>query len=328
MQISVRRIHGSTVYAPPMRLPTASVLVALAIGLLPGQALADDEPIAKQRINYDSTTGIRLNPLGLETLYTLGYRYRLHASTARALRENDIGVVLNPTINPAVARMGGFLELRPLTMLNLQAGVYHTEYFGAFKALQTFERASEDFSDTKLAENSDAGLNHPRSGLEVTLRALALAKVGPIVLRGDLMFAYSQISEGELYYNPRMDVLAPTHGWFLHSDIDLLYLTDFGLAAGARASTTAAFYDDEILGDPAGEENTPMLRLGPMVAYTFYDKPERRFNKPTLIGIAGWWLLHRYRTGLDVNQAIPCATIAFRFEGDLLSPPPKPAPKP
>lgn len=314
-----------------MRIPTASVLAALAIGLLPGHALADDEqPIAKQRINYDSTTGIRLNPLGLETLYTLGYRYRLHASTSRALRENDIGVVLNPTINPAVARMGGYLELRPLTMLNLQAGLYHTEYFGAFRALQTFDEASEEFSDTQLEENSDAKLNHPKSGLEVTVRALGLAKVGPIVLRTDLMFAYSLLSEGELYYNPRMDVLAPTHGWFMHNDTDLLYLTDFGLAAGARASTTFAFYDDELVGGPKGEENVPMLRLGPMVAYTFYDKPERRFNKPTLIGIAGWWLLHRYRTGADVSQAIPCATIAFRFEGDLLQPDstPKAAPTP
>ncbi|MFO0613514.1 MAG: hypothetical protein U0414_13035 [Polyangiaceae bacterium] len=294
-------------------------LIALLLLGNPARALAEEEPIPLQRVNYDSTTGIRLNPLGLETLYTLGYRYRMHASTGRALRENDIGVVLNPTLNPAVARMGGFLEFRPLTMLTLQAGLYHTEYFGAFKALQTFDRASDEFSDTRLAENADKGLNHPRSGLEATLRAQAVAKVGPIVLRSDLMFVYSHFSAGKLYYNPRLDVLAPIDGWFLQNDTDLLYLTDFGLAAGARASTTHAFYGEDVLGGAASEDDVPMFRLGPLVAYTFYDKPERRFNKPTLIGIAGWWLAHRYRTGLDVNQAIPCVTLAFRFEGDLFA---------
>lgn len=302
-------------------LPNSRAIVVAAAALLASRAArAEDLPIPKQRINYESTTGVRLNPLGLETQYTLGYRYRMHASTGRALRDNDIGVVLNPTINPAVARIGGFLELRPLTMLNLQAGLYHTEYFGAFKALQTFDRASEEFSDTKLSENADLGKHHPTAGLEATLRAMAVAKVGPIVLRSDLLFTYTHLPSGELYYNPRMDVLAPTEGWFLQNDSDLLYLTEFGLAAGARATTTHAFYGDEILGDEAKSDlNVPMFRLGPMVAYTFYDKPERRFNKPTLIGIAGWWLAHRYRTGADVNQGIPCVTLAFRFEGDLFS---------
>lgn len=298
-------------------LPILASAMALGLSL---DARAEEVPIPQQRINYESTTGIRLNPLGLESQYTLGYRYRLHESTARALRENDVGVVLNPTLNPAVARMGGFLEFRPLTMLNLQAGLYHTEYFGAFKALQTFNRASEEFSDTELAKNADKERHHPRAGLEATLRAMALAKVGPIVLRADVLFTYTHLPIGELYYNPRLDVLAQTEGWFLHNDVDLLYLTDFGLVAGVRASTTHAFYDDEILGNAKlAEANVPMFRLGPMVAYTFYDKPERRFNKPTLIGIAGWWLAHRYRTGEDVSQAIPCVTLAFRFEGDLFA---------
>ena len=121
--------------------------------------------------------------------------------------------------------------------------------------------------------------------------------------------------ERPLYYHIRFDVLAQDKSWFVHNDTDLIYLSDFGLAAGARLSLSHSFIDEANLGD--AEDRETLLRLGPLAAYTFFDEPGASFNKPTLLAIAGWWLLHPFRTGEDVSQAVPYIALGFRFEGDL-----------
>ncbi|NUP11398.1 MAG: hypothetical protein HOW73_35580 [Polyangiaceae bacterium] len=276
--------------------------------------------IPVHRIQYDATLGVRVNPLGLELQSNLAYRHRLYASDSRALRDNYFGVALSPTLNPSVFRIGGHIEFRPLTMLNLQAGVHHVGYIGSFDNLQSYPVASADFSDTARDEGDKKGKSYPTHGFEAFGRAIALAKVGPIVIRDDLLFTFSKLElmPGDtVYYNPRFDVLAPNEGWFLHNDSDVVYMSDFGLLAGARASVTHAFYDDKIMGTSASEDNVPMFRLGPILAYTIFDTPGAAFNKPTFIASAQWWLQHRFRTGEDVHQGIPYAIVAFRFEGDL-----------
>ena len=70
-------------------------------------------------------------------------------------------------------------------------------------------------------------------------------------------------------------------------------------------------------------------RLGLFAAYTFHDRGPSRFNKPTLIVIASWYLDHRYRTGQPdalpaggvaddyVSRAFPYVVVGFAFESDL-----------
>lgn len=306
-------------------LRTLGALITGAIMLQSADAFADPPPplprIPEQRINYDATVGGRLNPLGFEVGTNLAYRHRLFdGGSSLILRDNDFGVGLSPTISPSIVRLGGFVEFRPLTVLTLQAHVHEVGYLGSFDNLQRFKRASDDFSDTAREAGGDAGKAHPEGGLEVQARALALAKAGPIVIRDDLMFTYENLGlsdDAPLFYHPRFDVLAEDKSWFIHNDTDVAYLTDFGLIAAARLSLDHAFYSDENVGGDAGEDAATMLRLGPLVGYTFFDHPGEAFNKPTLIAIAQWWLMHRFRTGEDSSQAYPYIALAFRVEGDL-----------
>ncbi|MFO0550778.1 MAG: hypothetical protein U0271_20460 [Polyangiaceae bacterium] len=301
--------------------PLALVLAGLATLTSTIPVFADPPPpprIPEQRISYDFLAGLRLNPLGLEFQYNLAYRHRLYASDSTALRDNYFGVVLAPTVNPTMSRMGGAIELRPLSMLALSGGIHHVGNLGVFDNLVAFPDAGGDWSDTGRDRLDKAGQTHPANGFEVFARAAAIAKIGPIVIRDDLLFTYSDIglpNDGvnRVYYHPRFDMLVPDKGWFMHNDSDLLYLSDFGLIAGARSSLTNSFFDESTRGD--GDDL--ILRVGPLVAYTFFDHPGASWNKPTLIGIAQWWVLHPWRTGEDVHQGIPYATLAFRFEGDL-----------
>ena len=58
--------------------------------------------------------------------------------------------------------------------------------------------------------------------------------------------------------------------------------------------------------------------IGPLLAYTFKDRPKKRFMRPTLYLLAQWWVKHRYRTGQEINQGLPLIVLGFSFNGELL----------
>lgn len=262
------RAHGRS--APRARSLAPAGLLGLLLGLTwSGVAAADPLPrIPEQRINYEAIAGGRLNPLGLELGTMLAYRHRLFdGGDSLALRDNDFGVGLSPTVSPSISRMGAFVELRPLTVLTLQAHVHHVGYLGSFDNLETFAKASDDFSDTKREARGDAGEAHPEDGMEVMGRALAVVKLGPVAIRDDLLFTWENLGLPEatpLFYHPRFDLLVEDGGVFVHNDSDVAWVSDFGLIAGVRNSLDHAFYSDAVVGGDAGEEAATQDRLGPM----------------------------------------------------------------
>ncbi|MCA9690624.1 MAG: hypothetical protein KC636_13525, partial [Myxococcales bacterium] len=147
-------------------------------------------------------------------------------------------------------------------------------------------------------------------------KALLQAKVKAIAVRSTVTGVYVNVRtrDGDpYYYDIQWDALVQARGgWILANESDLLYVSKIGLTAGARYNLTMPLYTT---GDD--NPNGPTQRLGFLLAHTFYDRPEKRFNKPTLIVLAQWWLQHRYRTGQDIHQAVPWVVLGFRFEGDL-----------
>jgi hypothetical protein len=276
-------------------------------------------PPPQHRIVYENLIGVRVNPLGLENRYLLAWRERLYRSGSAALRENHVGVAVSNIQSPAFYRHGVVVEARPLTLLTLTAGVHRIGYYGSFQFLQGYPDAQVDFSDSAMRKGAEEGRNRPARGVEVELRGQLLGKVGPIVLRSDTSFYYTDVEllPGErTYYTPRYDLLMPNRGFALTSDNDALYFSDSGFVAGVRASVGHAFYDAAMLRG-LEDANGPTVRVGPLLAYTFFDTPGAVYNKPTLFLNAGFWLQHRFRTGLDVSQAMPLVAAGFRFEGDL-----------
>ena len=66
------------------------------------------------------------------------------------------------------------------------------------------------------------------------------------------------------------------------------------------------------------ENDNGHQRLGPLAAYTFFDKSYSRFSKPSLVLIVNWYVDHRWRTGADTNAGIPYMVLAFAFTSDLI----------
>jgi hypothetical protein len=288
---------------------------------------------ARHRLVYSNLLVMRVNPLGLEERFVLGYQLRLYKRTGKLFRDAYLGVAFSPTVSPSITRLGGQLDLAPLSILRVRAGYYLSSWYGSpkFKA-HPFASPYDDYSPDTLRERAAAKQSVTTFGGQAELGALLQLKFGPVAVRNELIAYHNNIrmpsdADGkpyDVFYDLRHDVLVPARGWWLTNDSDLLFVTKFGLAAGVRNSLVHVFYPAAAFepgDDASGNPNTPMDRLGPIFSYTVYDRPERRFNKPTLFLAAQWWLQHRYRaqgTAGPVNQAIPLVLLGFAFSGELV----------
>jgi len=291
----------------------------------PSRPERDLPPPAKHRLYYANLLAARYNALGLFEEFRLSYRYRMLDSDHILLRDTFAGIGIVPSLSPAFMRIGMFAELQPITMLTLTAQYEAIRYFGAFRVMQSFPDATGEASDTDLSRLRDEKRTYVTTGQQFTLAALLQGKVANFVFRFNTRFTYTDMTlrEGDsVYYDIIFDYLAPGRGWAVNNDSDLLYTMPIGKNRGAftfglRYSVGHAFYDGAQLPVGVDNPNTPIQRLGPFLAYTFFSKWGERFNNPTVVLLSQWWLSHRYRTGRDVSQAVPMIGIAFTFNGDL-----------
>lgn len=297
-----------------------------------GQLLKDGPP-PEDRLVYSSLTALRYNAIGLAEAARVTYRKRLYLSQELALRDNYVGGGLSTVLSPAYAKLGAIVEAQPLTILRLWAQLEIAGYYSTFSMIQSAPDVRADFSDTKLRALAelpagDPGKNYATAGTHGTLGADAQVKLGPVAVRNFTRLTTARLALRGVdvaYYDQQDDVLAPNGGVVLHNDTDLLWVSDFGLTAGARFNVAHPFYEprhyvasDEPFSVIEPNLNGPMTRVGPVVAYTFFSEDGARFNNPTVLVIANWWLSHRWRTGADVSPVIPYLAVGFAFNGDLL----------
>lgn len=315
---------------------------ANALGGRPGDITGDGRLALPPRhsLVYSNLLAARINPLGLEQRLWIGYRFRLYNKEGALWAPANISLYFAPLVSPALVVARAMVEIMPLAILRLRAGYGFVQFFGNFQFLQSYESPYDDFSDGQLRAEAEAGNNYPGRGGLGTLEALLQAKVWRIAIRNDLKFQrYDfELRDGDdLGYNIRIDALVANNGWSLTNDSDILYLHPLRgggqITAGARGTLVHAFYPERVY--EAGEDssvnpNGPMYRLGPILAWTIYDRPGTRFNKPSIFVISQWHLAHRWRTGLvevdrpgmgpatrGSSQAIPTFSIGFAFNGEL-----------
>lgn len=287
-----------------------------------------DDPPPANRLYLQSITALRLNPLGLLELITLSYRSRIMRSSKPLFQDNFAGAGLAIEATPAFFRAGPMIEIQPLSILRLWATYQVLGYFGSFNLMQSFASPNAEYSDSRIKELGDLptkedGGNYATTGTQFTAGANFQIKFGPVAARSQFRLVRSDydLRDGDrVFYDQFYDVLVPNEGWYLTNDVDLLYVTDFGLAAGARYTATHAFYDERHFqpGEVDLDLNPTLHRVGPFLAYTLSKDPAGTFfNNPTILLIANWWLSHRYRTGEDVSVGLPYIVLGFMFTGDL-----------
>ena len=299
----------------------------------------DAPPPSGWRFMFSDLTITRINPLGLETRGRLGLQKRLYYSDQKLTKTNFGFVGVYPKLNPVSAQLGAGGELQPMSMLNVRALAEVQQYFGTLGFLQSFPTADANYSDHALKALRDDPVRAPQSAtmFHASIQPMLMAKVGPIALRALLLVDYWNFdvrAGDQVAYEPTFDTALPDRGWTVSTDTDLLYTGKRGLAIGLRHSTVTPLYRAEHFTDDAAYQAydgaNAHQRLGLFSAYTFHDRGPSRFNKPTLIVIASWYLSSRFRTGQPdaiptgftaddyVNRAIPYFLIGFAFESDFM----------
>ncbi len=290
------------------------IRAALLVALLASVAEANEPgPIPEHRLHYRNFTVLRINPLGLQNQFAISYQYRLYDSDSRLFRTGFFRAGLEPIITPGLARLGVAVEIEPIAVLRLGAKWEFLQYYGTFDHMNSYPDTDSDYSDTAIEHGGEAGTNYAGSGINTTLHAELRAKVWNIVVRSKLLAIHNvmDLTPGhKTWYDPYYDVLQRNHGWALINDADLLlFLLDDKLIVGVRHNVSYAMHPGDAV--PATQ------RVGPLVAYRFFDDPGAAWNRPTAVLLANWYLKHPYRTGQDVDPAIPYVAIGLAMFGDV-----------
>lgn len=314
------------------------VLAVVVLGALDAHAqLLSNRGPPPFRLVHKNALAVRVNPLGLLYDGRFMARLRLYESDSVALRDNFVSLGVALGASPAFARAGVYAEVQPLTVFSVFAIYEVVAYFGSLNLLQSFPGAKSDFSDTAIRNLGAFPLDDPRRGYPaagsmLTLGANLSLKFGPIVVRDTVKFLrpdFNLRAGDTALYDQFYDLLLPDERFSVVNDADVLFQTNFGLVVGVRYHFSIPFYGPENLAaDGPGTGDNSSHRLGPLVAYRFFDTDGRAFNQPTLALIVNWYLKHPTRAGQDVHQAIPYVGIAFTIVGDLLPLPPAPTEAP
>ena len=297
------------------------VLILALLTTAPSQA-AETKSVPRHSVVYDNLLALRYNPLGLEDRLRVAYQLRLYDSDSILWKSAYVGVALTPTFNPALTRLGGRFEIMPIAILKLHAGAYFVAWHGTFEYFRSFPSALSDTSDEALDAGEDAGLNYATTGYQVELGGQFQIKFGPIAIRDTFDFYRSSndLHNGDrAFYDPRLDLMIGNDGWHLENDLDVVWISNFGLVAGVRTHLSHAWYDESDFapGESSTNPNSPYWTSGLLAAYVFDVDWGSAFQKPTVIFLANWYLKHRYRTGQETTQALPYLGLAFRINGDL-----------
>lgn len=281
---------------------------------------SDSDPLAGQW-RYRNLLGFTLNVIGLENRLEVGYRKPLFEESSMLLQGNNVGVYVLPYVSPASATIGAALEFKPLAVFQLRLEYRHVWYFGNFNFVQSFANPAAEHSDTRRRQRGEQQLHYSTSGQHFVVVPQLQAAVGPVAVRNTLRMEYLEYNlrdDDPVFFETRFDMLAPGDGWALINHLDVLYLTDFGLAAGLRYSLTHVSYANNPFAETREPLNSPTHRVGPLVAYQLFNRDGKHWlNKPTIIAMTNWWIRHRYRTGADVSQMWPFFSVALSFQGDL-----------
>jgi hypothetical protein len=289
----------------------------------------------KRRLVLQNLFVARLNPAGVEDQIRFGYQQRLSDKTSLLFRDTFLFLGVGPRINPAFVKLGPAIEIQPLSVFNLRVALEYVGWFSTFGYLQSFASPLDQYFERSLKQAQDAHLNYATNGLHLTIEPLVQAKLGPIAIRNKLSieYWYMSVRSGDtVFYDATLDTLVPANGWVLANDLDVLYINaKYRFVAGVRYSVVKPLYakSDFRPGEDQGLDDNEHHRIGPLLAYTFFDRPGfTRFNKPTVLLIANWYLDHRYRTGREDiavvpsvfarGGGIPYIVIGFAFQSDLL----------
>jgi hypothetical protein len=231
------------------RLAVALALTG-AVVLVPVEARSQDQggadlqahagPVRQDR----GQLGASVNNLGLQNTLERSWTWPLWASRNPLLADAHVSTGIVSVVTPALARVGGWLEVSPLSVLDVRVGAEPMAYFGTFNALKSLQSYDDPFDSKTLKAMRDRKSGY---GSRLYVEPVIKAKAGAFVAQIDTTIERWQTNApGPFFYEPTRDTLLRASGDTLLTATSLaMYQREMGddgtLSAGVLHSVTEVF---------------------------------------------------------------------------------------
>lgn len=233
------------------------------------------------------TFGGSLNVIGVQNNVELSWRWGLSRSENPLLKDAHFSVGFTDSFSPAYNRVAAWIELSPLSILDLRAGIEPALYFGTFSALQDFGSYDDLYDeDTRRATNGRAKAGF---GGRVYLAPTFKFRLGRVILASTAEFEWWKAgSDGPYFYESTRDLLLKADGdSMMQTSSVLLYEIARGegkLLVGPIHNLTEAY-------------DAPQNRIQRLGLLGVYELAPRRYGvrQPTVILHVARYLDDRYK---------------------------------
>jgi hypothetical protein len=209
----------------------------------------------------DVTAGGSLNPPGLQNQVDVQWLWPTTRSTNPLVSGAHVAAGLSWCLSPSYTRVGPWVEVSPLSILDIRAGVEPTFYFGTFGSLLSFAGYGEDFSWNSIRARADQAKSG--AALRAYIKPTFKLKAGPVMGSFSTeVERWSSNASGPLFYEPYWDTLMRASGQ------TLVYTS----AAVLVQAVTSSHHTLSVGGLHAfmhvyGTPDNNVQRVGPMVVY-------------------------------------------------------------
>jgi hypothetical protein len=194
----------------------SAVAGILAVLVLAASGLAAEEtaPPAGPRREIRGSIGTAVNPLGLQNGADVLWRWSLSKSSHPLRSDAHLTLGLASRLSPAYERLGAFIEIAPLSVLDVRVGLEPVFYFGTFNSMLGFSGYEARFDDA--ARDALRAQGRATAGLagRAYLAPTAKIKVGRLIARthAELEWWKARQPGAPFFYEPTRDTLLDARG--------------------------------------------------------------------------------------------------------------------
>lgn len=259
----------------------------LTVGLTVSAPAFAEAPV----LRFTQLNALRYEPIGMESQNTALVRAPLWTEqTSELFGDCGVGAGLSAKLNPAFPSVGPSIEITPLAVLVVRAGMDLTWFAGGFGYLQSWPDASDPGVYVEENREATADDRYATTATRTWIEPMIQAKVWRIAARSTFGVEHwrAKLEDGDtVFYAGSVDSFVPNRGFVLTDHTDLLYV-DGPLVVGARWSGVWPMVGAE------DRQQGSHTRVGPLFAYS---PPSDRGADVTLFAVAGWYLSHPNRGG-------------------------------
>jgi hypothetical protein len=161
--------------------------------------------------SLQESLGASVNNLGLQNTLDLAWSWPLSSSENPLRKDAHLSLGLSHALTPSYTRLAAFVELSPLSILDVRVGIEPAAYFGTFGNLISFSGYSVPFDkETRDARKAEASAG---TGLRTYVSPTLKLKLGSVIAVASADFEWWRSSAaGPLFYEPMRDTLLETSG--------------------------------------------------------------------------------------------------------------------